>query len=87
MDGRRRVVREHEFEEQLAGLIRDAEEADEFVNAAELVLAENPHVGKLVDEEARIYSLGLQPVDGRAVVLYYTFDAQAILFLYIVSFD
>ena len=35
---RRSIVREHEFEEQLDALVCNAEEADEYVNAAEYLL-------------------------------------------------
>ena len=41
----RQVIRERSFERELRALIRDAREADDFVDAAEFVLARDPEAG------------------------------------------
>jgi hypothetical protein len=84
---RRKVVRETEFEEQVADIIRDCEIADEFLHAAEVLLTELPEEGVLVDETARIYVLVLPPFEGKGLKLYYTFNEETVLFMYLVAFD
>ena len=85
---RRNVIREHEFEEQLAELIPDAPEADEFTSAAEYVLADDPTIGvRVYAGPPEIWTLAMQPVRGRAVAMFYTFDAEAVIFLSILPFD
>ena len=83
----RSIVREHEFEEQLDALICNAEEADDFVMAAERVLSQFPELGTLVDPVERIYEMPMAPVRDRAVALYYTFNESVVVFLYVVAFD
>jgi hypothetical protein len=41
----RHIVKEHEFEEQLSRLIVEPELADEFISAAEEILARDPRSG------------------------------------------
>jgi len=41
----RTVIREHSFERDLAALISDEREADDFVEAAEYLLARDPEAG------------------------------------------
>ena len=41
----RQVIREHRFERELRALVRDAIEADRFVEAAEFLLVRNPQIG------------------------------------------
>ena len=85
---RRSVVREHEFEEQLAALIFDTVQADEFVAAAEYLLAADPTIGARVHVgPPEIWKLAMQPVRGHAVAMFYTFDADRVLFLSILAFD
>ena len=85
---RRSVVREHEFEEQLAALIPDTEQADEFVAAAEYLLAADPTIGARVHVgPPEIWTLAMQPVRGHAVAMYYTFDVETVIFLSILPFD
>ena len=87
-ESRRSVIREHEFEEHLAKLVFDPEAADEFVSAAEFVLALDPTIGaRVYDGPPEIWTLAMQPVRGRAVSMYYTFDAETVIFLSIVAFD
>ena len=89
MAGRRRnVIREHEFEEQLAALICNDEEADDYVNAAEYILADDPTLGSLASAgPPEIWKLGLPPVRDRAVMLFYTFNESVVVFLYVVAYD
>jgi len=80
----RRIVREHLFERELRALIGGAREADEFVEAAEFVLARDPCAGQ---ETARppIWALPMPLIaDDEQVVLYYTFDASTVRLLSIV---
>ena len=81
------IIREHEFEEQLAALIADAEGADEFTAAAEDLLSREPRSGRLASAKYGIWALPMFPVDERQVTLYYTFDEQTLTLLSIVAFD
>ena len=84
----RSIVREHEFEEQLDALLVNAEEADDFVMAAESVLAQYPEIGELVADTPRnIWKVPMAPVRDRAVALFYTFNEEFVIFLYIVAYD
>ena len=83
----RNIVREIEFEEQLHALIVDAEEADEFTEAAETVLANDPRAGMPASRDGSIWYLPMQPVRGRRVSLYYNFDESVVVFLAILGFD
>ena len=86
---RRSIAREHEFEEQLDALICNAEEADDFINAAEYLLSDDPTIGTLasVRESSEIWTMALPPVRDRAVALFYTFNDQTVVFLYVVAYD
>ena len=84
----RSIIREQEFEEQLDALLVNAEEADDFVMAAESVLSQFPDIGELVaDFPRKIWKLPMAPVRGRAVALFYTFNEQYVIFLYVVAYD
>jgi hypothetical protein len=74
----RQVIREHLFEETLSSLIRDDREADEFVEAAEFVLARNPEVGSLLHPDRHVWFVPMSPIAGRQVSLYYTFDDETV---------
>lgn len=84
---RRSVIRDEEFEEQLRALIPDAEAADDFTMAAESILSEEPEAGLPVSRDGLIRYLPMQPVGGRRVSLFYAFDAEAVVFLFIVAYD
>lgn len=81
------IVHEHEFEEQLAALIPDAEQADEFIAAADDLLSREPLSGDLASPALGIWGLPMFPIRGRQVTLYYTFDERAVTLLSIVPFD
>jgi hypothetical protein len=66
------VIRERSFERQLRALIQDAREADDFVEAAEFVLARDPEIGSPMDNG--IWFLPMAPIGKAQVALYYTFD-------------
>jgi hypothetical protein len=68
----RQVIRERLFERGLRRLIREAREADEFVEAAEFVLARDPEIGLPMDDG--IWFLPMAPIGKAEVALYYTFD-------------
>jgi hypothetical protein len=62
----RQVIRERSFERELRTLIREAREADEFVEAAEFVLARDPEIGSPL--RGGIWFLPMAPI-GKAEVL------------------
>ena len=82
----RSIVRAHLFEEGLAKLIPDAEEADDFVMAAEYVLSKSPHAGLPVTPKATVWRLPMMPLGGEQISLYYTFDSETVNFLAIGTF-
>jgi hypothetical protein len=77
----RKVVREHLFEESLAALIADPIAADEYLAAAEWVLADDPSIGFPVTEGSPVWLLPMQPLKGQQISLYYTFDSSTVRFL------
>lgn len=83
----RTVIRESEFEEQLLALVGDLELGDEFIAAAEHVLAHDPQSGLPATSDGSVWALPMSPVGGRRVTLFYSFDAETVHFLYIVAFD
>lgn len=84
---RRSIIREEDFEEQLRALIPNAEEADDFTMAAESILAEEPEAGLPASRDGLTWYLPMQPVGGRRVSLFYAFDDEKVVFLFIVAFD
>ena len=83
----REIIREHEFEEQLAALISNAEEADKFTLGAEYILAREPRDGVPASPDESVWLLPMSPVRGRQVTLYYTFDETTVVFLSILASD
>jgi hypothetical protein len=79
----RQVIRERSFERQLRGLIEEAREADDFVEAAEFVLARDPEIGSPLGDG--IWFLPMAPVGGGQVALYYAFDDSTVMLLAIAS--
>ncbi len=77
-DQRRQIVREYHFERDLRTLIRDAKEADEFVEAAEFVLARDPEIGLRIAPDSDVWVLPMAPVRGVQISLYYTFDESTV---------
>ncbi len=77
----RQVIREHRFERELRALIDKAIPADQFVEAAEFLLARDPLIGSRVDEDNRVYFLPMAPVEGKQIALYYTFDESTVWLL------
>ena len=76
----RQVVREHRFENELRGLIAEAIAADQFVEAAEFLIARDPAIGSPT-EDPRVWAMPMALVEGAQVVLYYTFDDTTVWFL------
>jgi hypothetical protein len=83
----RRIIHEHEFEEQLSRLIFDPELADEFIAAAEEMLARDPENGMPCEPTGTIWYVPMSLVRGRRVSLYYTFDDETVNLLWIQAFD
>lgn len=79
----RQVIRERSFERELRLLIRDAREADDFVEAAEFILARDPQIGSRLDDD--IWFLPMAPIDKGQIALYYTFDDSTVTLLAISS--
>lgn len=70
----RSVIREFHFEKDLAELIGDFADADDFVAGAEWLLSRNPEIGFRTDEGSAVWFLPMAPIGGEQVALYYTFD-------------
>jgi hypothetical protein len=79
----RKVVREHLFEESLSALLADPIAADEYLAAAEWVLAHDPSIGFPVQEGSSVWLLPMQPLKDRQVSLYYAFDSSTVRLLLI----
>jgi hypothetical protein len=79
----RQVIRERSFERELRALIQDAREADDFVEAAEFVLARDPEIGSLLDGE--IWFLPMAPIGHAEIALYYMFDESTVTLLAIAN--
>ncbi len=77
----RQVIREHLFEETLSALIPDARRADQFVEAAEFMLAWDPETGSLLDRARNIWFVPMSPVGVKQVSLYYTFNQETVRLL------
>ena len=77
----RNVVREHLFEESLGALFADPMAADEYLAAAEWVLAYDPLIGFPVKEGSVVWLLPMQPLKDRQISLYYTFDSSTVRLL------
>ena len=77
----RSVVREHLFEDGLRELIPDRIAADEFTNAAELVLARDPLIGEPIALGSSVWGLPMATVRNEQVTLYYTFSETTVFFL------
>lgn len=82
---RRSIIRDPLFDDSLAALIRDAETADEYTAAAEDLLSREPEIGKPFRDG--LWLLPMSPIRGKTVYLYYTFDADAVIFIAIAAFD
>jgi hypothetical protein len=73
---RRQVIREHNFERELTALIADARAADDFVEAAEFVLARDPLAGQAL--ASPVWALPMPLVGSEQIVLYYAFDDSTV---------
>ena len=80
----RQIIREHRFERELRALINEAIPADQFVEAAEFLLARDPLIGSPLDEGRLVYFLPMAPVANQQVSLYYTFDESTVWLLSVV---
>src|SRR5207244_10023510 len=76
----RQVVRERRFEDELRGLIAEAIAADQFVEAAEFLIARDPSIGSQTDDP-NVWAMPMALVGDAQVVLYYTFDDRTVWLL------
>ena len=76
----RQVVREHRFERELRALIQDAIPADEFVEAAEFLLARNPLIGTHTEDPV-VWAMPMAPIRDAQIVLYYAFSDSTVWLL------
>jgi hypothetical protein len=63
------IIRESEFEEQLAKLIPYEPDADEFTMAAEDALSREPEIGMPISDDGEIWILPMPLVHGLRVSL------------------
>ncbi len=77
----RRVIREHRFERELEALIADAIESDQFVEAAEFLLARDPEVGCQIAPDSVVWFLPMAPIRDAQISLYYTFNESTVWLL------
>lgn len=66
----RSVVREHLFDERLARLVPDPEDADEYVAVAEWLLAVDAELGFPVRPGSAVWTLPMPSLDGEPVALF-----------------
>jgi hypothetical protein len=78
---RRTVIHEEAFEDELRVWIRDAERADDFVEAAEYLLSADPMIGTQLEPGSNVWVLPMSPIGGDEFYLYYTFDREYVNFL------
>jgi hypothetical protein len=76
----RQVVRERRFEDEMHRLVSEAIAADEFVEAAEFLIARDPLIGSQT-ADPRVWAMPMALVEGAQVVLYYTFDDSTVWLL------
>lgn len=76
----RQVIREHRFERELRALIQDAIPADQFVEAAEYLLARDPLIGTPTDD-LLVWAMPMAPIGEAEIVLYYAFNNSAVWLL------
>ena len=76
----RQVVRESRFEYELRALIAEAIAADQFVEAAEFLIARDPLTGSQTEDPC-IWAMPMALVEGAQVVLYYAFDDTTVWLL------
>jgi hypothetical protein len=67
----RQVVREPRFEYELRALIAEAVAADQFVEAAEFLIARDPLIGSQT-EDPRVWAMPMALVEGRQVSYFTT---------------
>ncbi|MFZ1217766.1 MAG: hypothetical protein WAO00_00665 [Chthoniobacterales bacterium] len=67
----------------MRALIHDAREADNFVEAAEFVLARDPEIGSPLDDG--IWFLPMAPIGKVQLALYYTFGDSTVTLLAIAN--
>jgi hypothetical protein len=79
----RQLIREPRFEEELRRLIAETIAADQFVEAAEFLIARDPLIGSQT-EDPRVWAMPMALVEGAQVVLYYTFDDSTVWLLSII---
>lgn len=75
MDRQRTVIRERDFEDHLAVIVKEFPRAGQFVEGAEWVLSRDPLFGFQVALESPVWFLPIQEVTTIPPIhVYYTFD-------------
>ncbi len=62
-------------------LVSDAVAADQFVEAAEFLLARDPEVGSQFASGSAVWFVPMAPIGDTQVSLYYTFDESTVWLL------
>jgi hypothetical protein len=76
----RQIIREHRFERELRALIQEAIPADQFVEAAEYLLARDPLIGTPTDD-LLVWAMPMAPIGDAQIALYYTFNNSTVWLL------
>ena len=76
----REIIREESFERELRELIRDVMAADQFVEAAEFLLARDPLIGSET-QDPLVWAMPMALIEEAQVALYYSFDDSTVWFL------
>lgn len=79
------MVRDDSFEDSLQILFPQWQQAEEFIAAAEVVLAVDAEIGTPLGNG--IWILPMAPVKGAEVWLYYTFYETVVVLFEVVSFQ
>jgi hypothetical protein len=76
----RQVIRELRFEHELRDLIGEAIPADQFVEAAEFLLARDPLIGSPT-EDPGVWAMPMGLIEETQIALYYAFDDSTVWLL------
>jgi hypothetical protein len=78
----RTIVETEQFASELQDLVPNARRADEFIDAAKILLSRHPHQGHPISLDPPVYFLPINHSKTVTdVVLYYTFTSTEVFFL------
>lgn len=78
---KRNVIREKQFEDELAVLEPDFSRADDLIRGLEWVLQRDPTIGDLVNSDPPVWFVPALDVFDLPYVIYYTFSSTKVFFL------